>query len=61
MENNPKYENIDLSDFNITFNLNEIDNLRDIQREIYNQIINNLINTINIKQDSSKLLNIKIL
>ena len=49
MENNPKYENIDLSDFNITFNLNEIDNLRDIQREIYNQIINNLINTINIK------------
>lgn len=49
MKDNPKYENINLSDFHININLNEIDNLRDIQRKIYDQIIDILINTINSK------------
>lgn len=49
MANNPKYETINLSDLKITFNLNEIDNLRDIQRKIYDQVINLIINTSNIK------------
>lgn len=46
MKNNAKYDNINLLDFNMDFNLNEIDNLRDIQRKIYDQVINIIINTI---------------
>lgn len=46
MKSNPKYEHINLSDFDMDFNLNEIDNLRDIKRKIHNQIINIIINTI---------------
>ena len=46
MKNNQKYDNINLFDFNMDFNLNEIDNLRDIQRKIYDQVINIIINTI---------------
>ena len=46
MKNNSKYDNINLLDFNMDFNLNEINNLRDIQRKIYNQVINIIINTI---------------
>ena len=47
MKNVPKYKNINLADFDMDFNLKEIDNLRDIQRKIYDQILNILINTIN--------------
>lgn len=42
MQNNTKYKDINLSDFDININLSGMDNLRDIQREIYNQIINSL-------------------
>lgn len=46
MKNNPKYENINMSDFSIDFNLNEIDNLRDIKRKIHDHIINIIVNAI---------------
>lgn len=46
MKNNPKYETINLSDLHIDFNLDEIDNLRDLQRRIYDQIIDIINNTI---------------
>ena len=46
MVKNPKYKNIDLSDFNLNFNLDEINNLRDIQRRVYGQIIEIVIRDI---------------
>lgn len=46
MKNNPKYENINMSDFSIDFNLNEIDNLRDIKRKIHDYFINIIVNAI---------------
>lgn len=45
MKTNEKYKHINLSEFQIDFDLNEIDNLRDIQRKIYDQIINLVIET----------------
>ena len=47
MMKNPKYKDIDLSDFNLNFNLDEINNLRDIQRKLYDQLIEIIIKDIN--------------
>lgn len=46
MKNNPKYENINMSEFSIDFNLNDMDNLRDIKRKIHNQVIDIISNAI---------------
>ena len=47
MNNNSKYNCIDLRNFKLEFDLSEINNLRDIKRKLHNQIINIIIKKMN--------------